>query len=461
MHAPPTYAGGRPTREDAFDRNQQNEDETDAVRTKQNESRGRKFRCLLLKNCIATVRGPNLVDAMLKSLFFSAVGSLLLTACGGAPPSFSVRPPAVEIASPATPKSAVPYLVTDDSGNLRMSWTETEGDLSTMYFSTLTDENWSAPVRVASGLHWFVNWADVPVIAGDGAGNLIANYLVRSGTRSFGYDLHLVRSRDFGQSWGDPVIPHDDRTQTEHGFAALVPLEEGQYLVAWLDGRNNTPGMRKKGGSQSLRAAFLNPDGELRNEGHVDLRVCDCCQPAAVRLPDGPAILYRDRSGAEIRDISIVWWVGGKWLGPFPVAHDNWEIHGCPVDGPKADNNEHTLVAAWFTAAQGEPRVHVAFSDDRGRTFGEPIRVDDGKALGKPDVVLLGAATAMVSWLARSNEHEVIRARKVFKDGRSEASLTIAAITGASGFPQMAAFNGKVYFAWSDGHRVRTAYLQP
>ncbi len=219
--------------------------------------------------------------------------------------------------------------------------------------------------------------------------------------------------------------------------------------------------MRKKSGSQSLKAAFLDRDGTMTNEGHVDLRVCDCCQPSAVRMQNGPAILYRDRSGAEIRDISIVSWDSGEWAGPFPVAQDNWEIHGCPVDGPKADNHEHSLVVAWFTAAQGEPRVHVAFSNDHGNTFAEPIRVDDGRPVGKPDVVLLSSSTAVVTWLESADRREEIRARKIFNDGRKEAAHTIAAISGAGGFPQIAESNGRVYFAWADGHRVRTAILQP
>ncbi len=105
--------------------------------------------------------------SVLKSFFWIVV-SVPLNSCGGEPTSFSVLPPAVKIATPAGRKSTVPYLVADDSGNLIMSWTETDGDQSTMYFSILEGETWSQPMRVASGPHWFVHWADLPVIAGDG-----------------------------------------------------------------------------------------------------------------------------------------------------------------------------------------------------------------------------------------------------------------------------------------------------
>jgi hypothetical protein len=389
------------------------------------------------------------------------VVSLLLTACNSEPESFSVLPPAVEIASPAGNHSAVPNLVTDGSGSLLLSWTATVGEQSTMYFSTLKGDAWLPPVKIAAGTDWFVNWADVPEIAGDGAGNLIANFLVKSADRSFGYNVNLVRSSDSGQKWSDPVIPHDDRSATEHGFVTFLPMGDGQFFIAWLDGRNNTASMRKKGGSQTLRAAFIDNQGNMNNEGPVDLRVCDCCQPSAVKMPHGPAIVYRDRSGAEIRDISITWWDNGRWAGPFSVAHDNWEIYGCPVDGPNADIVDNTLVVAWFTAAQGKPMVQVAFSDDGGRTFGIPIRVDGGRPVGRPDVTLLDSNTAMVSWLESDKKREQLIVRKVFKQGRSESPQVISKIARSSGFPQMSNSNGKVYLAWTDGDRLRTAALQP
>ncbi len=387
--------------------------------------------------------------------------SLLLAACSSEPESFSVRPPAMEIASPAGTGSAVPNLVSDGSGSLLLSWTETVGKQSTMYFATLKGDVWLPPVKIAAGSNWLVNWADVPEINGDGAGNLIANFLLKSGSSSFGYNVNLVLSEDSGRTWSDPVIPHDDRSPTEHGFVTLLPMDEGQFFVAWLDGRNNTPSMRKKGGSQTLRAAFIDHQGTMTDEGPVDLRVCDCCQPTAVKMPHGPAIVYRDRSGAEIRDISITWWDNGRWAGPFPVAHDNWEIHGCPVDGPNADIVDDTLVVAWFTAAQGQPKVQVTFSDDHGQTFGKPVRVDVGKPVGRPDVVLLDATTAMVSWLELYKNREQLNVRKVFKDGQSEDLQVISNIARSSGFPQMANSNGKIYLAWTDGERLRTAVLQP
>ncbi len=385
----------------------------------------------------------------------------MLAGCGSGPESFSVAAPAKEMRSPAGNVSAVPYLSVDGAGTVLLSWVESVGKQGILYYSALKQEAWSAPVRIAAGPRWYVNWADVPAVAGNGKGDMVASFLVKNGTSGYGYNLHLVQSRDFGESWSESLIPHDDRSQTEHGFVSMMPMDDGRFFVVWLDGRNNTQQARKSGGSQSMWAAFIDQSATLIHQGAVDWRVCDCCQPSAVRTQDGPVVVYRDRSAKEIRDIAIMRWGNGRWEGPSPVSHDNWEIHGCPVDGPKADVLESTLAVTWFTAAQGKPRVQVVFSDDHGRTFGDPMRVDNGRAVGRADIVLLDRNTAVVSWLELTDGHEEIRIKKVFKSGAGEESRVISGIAQSSGFPQLTKGNGKIYLAWADGDRVRTAVMRP
>lgn len=137
------------------------------------------------------------------TLFTASMTSLLLTACGSEWESFFVLPPAVEIPSPAGNHSAVPNLVTNVAGDLLLSWSETAGENSTMYFTTLKGGACLPKVKIAAGSYRFVNWADVPEIAGDGAGNLIANFLLKSGSRNVGDDVNLVLSGDSGQTRSD------------------------------------------------------------------------------------------------------------------------------------------------------------------------------------------------------------------------------------------------------------------
>jgi hypothetical protein len=113
-----------------------------------------------------------------------------------------------------------------------------------------------------------------------------------------------------------------------------------------------------------------------------------------------------------------------------------------------------TVVAAWFTGSNNDPRVLVAFSSDSGETFSRPIRVDPGPAIGRADVVLLGDGSAAVTWVAGADGKSILYARRVRPDG----SLGDAHDLGeAAGFPRAALWDDNVAVVWSrpDGVQVR------
>src|SRR5690242_14791539 len=82
-----------------------------------------------------------------------------------------------QMTSPASDSCAEPFLFTDKNGMTYLSWIEKNGKQNTLYFSTLSNEKWSERIKIASGNNWFVNWADYPVISGDGDKNLMAHFL--------------------------------------------------------------------------------------------------------------------------------------------------------------------------------------------------------------------------------------------------------------------------------------------
>jgi len=94
----------------------------------------------------------------------------------------------------------------------------------------------------------------------------------------------------------------------------------------------------------------------------------------------------------------------GSWSVPRAVHADNWEINGCPVNGPSVSADGRRVAVAWYTGAGDSPRVKAAFSTDAGATFGEPIQVDDGETLGRVDVLLLPDGSALVCWLSGNAE---------------------------------------------------------
>lgn len=388
----------------------------------------------------------------MNKLFNAILIIILLVSCNNSTKTGMEGSNLTQLISPVDSVSAEPYLFTDKNGLVYLSWIEKTKQKSILKFSVLNGEEWSQPDTVTSGNNWFVNWADYPMISSGGDSNLIAHFLQKNGEGKYAYDVKVITSDDRGRSWSDPKILHDDGKKAEHGFVSMIPYND-HYFISWLDGRNaamqhGTGHEEGHHGQMTIRAAVVNKQGGKVSEWELDNKVCDCCQTSATLTANGPIVVYRDRSDEEIRDISIVRSVNGKWTLPKTIFPDQWKITGCPVNGPRSDADGNTLVIAWFSSPDAKPRVNIIFSADGGENFDKPIRVDEGKALGRVDVVMLDNVSAMVSWM----EGAVIKAARVYKDGRKDSSIVISSSSESrsSGFPQMTRSGNHIIFAWTD-----------
>jgi hypothetical protein len=372
--------------------------------------------------------------------------------------------------TPAAPGSGEPSLTVTNEGRVLLSWIEPVGEKRhALRYAARTDGGrWSVATTIAEGPNWFVNWADFPSVSALPDGTLFAHWLAKSGPGTYAYDVRIATSRDGGRTWNAPVVPHRDHTQTEHGFVSMTPWTAEQMGIVWLDGRNTTgashDGHGGAGAEMSLMHTTLTADGRLGPETELDDRVCDCCQTDAVQTQGSTIVVYRDRSPKEIRDMSVVRFVDGRWLPPQSLAADGWEINGCPVNGPAIAAAGANLAVAWFAAPADKARVTVAFSGDAGATFGSPIRVDDERPLGRVDVVLLDGDDALVAWLEQVGASASLRVRRVGADGSRGEAITIAESSHArsSGFPRMALSGREVTIAWRDAAeppKVRSAVL--
>ena len=364
--------------------------------------------------------------------------------------------------------SREPELNASDGGRIILSWVEQFGEKSYALRLSLRDEKgWLESRTVAQGDNWFVNWADFPSAIVLRDGSLAAHWLVKSGKATYAYDVNIARSNDGGKTWSQPIVPHRDGTQTEHGFVSLIPLSDERLGAVWLDGRNmkdmkETDEHAPSPASMTLRYAAVDTKGNLSDEAELDNRVCECCQTSAAVTSDGPIAVYRDRSPSEVRDIYIVRQVNGTWTAPQAIHADNWQINGCPVNGPSVAANERRVVVAWFTGVADTSHVKVAFSEDAGANFSKPIQVDDGETLGRVDVLLLPDGSALVCWLSGNVEGGAIKVRRVQVNGTVGPPAVIAKtdISRSSGFPRMARLGDVVHFAWTEfgkPSRVRTA----
>lgn len=378
----------------------------------------------------------------------------------------AARPLAVEpIGSPAGAASAQPQLSASSRGVL-LSWIDREGPRAILKWAERTPTGWTNPRIVASGDDWFVNWADVPSALRLGDGTLVAHWLQKSGPDTYAYDVRLSYSRDEGRTWAPSFTPHTDGTKTEHGFASLFEMPGAGLGLVWLDGRDMKAGGHEGHGGGAMSVRFGSFDSRFNRlaESAVDLRVCECCPTAAAVTADGVIAAFRNRSGDEVRDIYVSRLQNDAWSEPAPVHADGWTIPACPVNGPALSARGRDVALAWFTVKQDQGQAYVAFSQDAGRTFGSPIRLDDAGALGRVDVELLDDGSAVATWIEFADNRAQLRARHVRRTGERAAPVTVSAIAGsrASGYPRLARHGQELVFAWtesSDGGalHVRTA----
>ena len=370
----------------------------------------------------------------------------------------SKREAAVEaIPSPAGAGAATPFLFATRDGVL-LSWLEPVAgtDRTALRFARYRGNQWSAPRTIVEGSDFFVNWADFPSIVEDAKGTLFAHWLQKSGKGTYAYDVRMAASTDSGATWGASFLLNRDGKEAEHGFVTLAPLPEGGVGATWLDGRKMTMGHGDHeghdAGDMGIRYATVDASGTIANELDLDGRTCECCATGMTMTTRGPVVVYRDRSADEIRDISYVTKTSEGWTEPARVHADDWKINACPVNGPQIDVIGARAVTAWFTAAQEKGRAYVAFSDDAGVTFAKPVQIDDGKPIGRLDVVLLDEQTALVTWLEQMATGGEIRARRVRRDGTVEPAVKIAdsSTARAAGFARIARVGRDVYFAWTE-----------
>jgi hypothetical protein len=381
--------------------------------------------------------------------------------CGGEPPVARppVRPPkpASSIVRPVPfpfgTDTVAPAVTSDADGAVLVSWIDRRAHA--LNIARWRDGRWFQPRTIARG-DLAVSKANAPALFA-AHGVTVAEWIEHNGK---GTAIRVSLSNDGAASWSEPVTPHPN-IESQFGFVSFAVEPDGGIGVVWLDGRN-LEGGREGAGDMELRYAKIDEAGNMTSDQLLDPRVCDCCQTTIASTANGPVVLYRDRSADEIRDISVILKSGDGWTKPKPLRRDGWHIRGCPVNGPRADAAGLNVVAAWYSAANDQPRVNVAFSRDGGATFADPIRVDGGHPAGHVDVALLADGSAVVTWIENQEGNASIQATRVRRDRGRGSSVQVARVPAASsaGFPRIAISKDNIVVAWSgDPAGVRLALL--
>ena len=358
----------------------------------------------------------------------------------------------------------LPRLNTDVNGDIFLSYINQSGDKKHLYHSKLDQASWSEPNTIASGSNWFVNWADFPSVITYEGTPLAAHWLQETGgDNPYGY--HVMGASFIKGEWSEAQRLHKDDSDTEHGFVSLYPINPESFIGIWLDGHNTGGGDHDShddhgSGAMTLHGAIF-VDGKPQEEIEIDSKICDCCTTSMAKTTNGFITAYRNRTDDEIRDTWIVRYANGEWKEPKPVHEDGWVIDGCPVNGPAIDAKDEKVAVSWFTMANDTAKVLLAFSDDEGETFTNPIRVDQGRPAGRMDIIQNEDGTAWVSWMERVGTKTELRLNLFNREGEVVLKHIIAQLSSSrrAGFPQITPSENGLIASWTevgDTYSVKT-----
>ena len=405
------------------------------------------------------------------------------------------QPTVREIPNPALPGARFPFPAPNsDAGTSMWSWLEPEtqapepgsenASAMRLVWAAFDGENWSGPEVITRGEGIFANWADFPSLAGIDDVPVAAHWPQKIPGGTYAYHVNMAFRSEAGV-WSRPIIPHADRSQTEHGFVSMVPLDSERVLTIWLDGYRmkgpESEGESSTGESHggngdlsaamSLRSVVVHRDGTREEEIEVDSAVCDCCQTSAVRSGNRVVAIYRNRSENEIRDIyrAVYDLDQGVWSPPLALSNEAWEIAGCPVNGPQIAASGETVIGTWFTAADGQPRSYFAVSRDGGQSFGEPQALDGGASTGRVGIAFNHEDLALMTWIGSTDDSSVVFGR-LWQPSGIAPPFVIGQIDAsrASGFPRVAATGAGFLVAWTEAgseersqSRIKTLFVSP
>lgn len=378
---------------------------------------------------------------------------------------------------PAAKESGMPFLTKSPDGKVFLSWVDMLGAQGhALRVSRWTGNGWDAPETIATGRNWFANWADVPSINALSDGSMLAHWMTKlSGGGTYDYGIRVARRDPASGKWSEIHGMHLEQKADYAGFLAFVP---GEGKAVYLAPPPPSSGDAHAGGGggdhhhhdgvghrKTMRfIAFAGDRAAPSGDVEVDADTCSCCPTGIAKTPAGLIAAYRDHQSGEIRDISITRQVGGKWTKPAAVHADNWQINGCPTEGPSLAAKEESVAVAWLTRAGGVSKVQIAISNTSGERFGKPLQLDSGNPLGRPALAALGGTEKRFAaiWVEKvTAERNEIRLRYLLANGTLSSPQVIANVPAGrlAGIPRIVANgDGELLVAWRD-KRVRVARI--
>jgi hypothetical protein len=352
--------------------------------------------------------------------------------------SFAASAQAVDLSFPGRD----PSLAWDGEGRLHAVWVEPAGETNRVVYRRLDDPSGKPVAVTPPGISTSAHGEVPPLLEVLPGGVLVVAYPVPIPGK-WQNEVHLQRSTDGGATWSKPVPFEAGGERGSHNELASAVTPGGTLVLAWLD---------KREGSRGLRVARSRDGLRFEADRTVDTVTCECCGNEVLAGGRGQVwIAFRD-ADEGVRDFAVAMSrdEGKTFAAPRPLSKDGWKVEGCPHTGARlALGQTGDLWAAWFTGA--DPGVYVARSTDGGATFSSRQRVaepGEGKpAVAHPEIgALPDGRIAILYEAVRKDGTRDVEVRLRPKEGVWSAPTILA--SGAV-YPRLAVREGNAVVAFT------------
>jgi hypothetical protein len=219
-----------------------------------------------------------------------------------------------------------------------------------------------------------------------------------------------------------------------------------------MPGSQTTPNRAEARDIASARVAFHVKDRvSVRNTNHFRGSMAGLCVPRTTLRcrPHGRLRMPRGHCGSLLLSVQ---WTCTTYSSPVLPAH--------PVNGPHLAADSSVIALVWFTVSS-EPEVKLAFSNDGGSSFTAPLRIDEGNAVGRTQVVLLPAST-LAFWIENQSGAARLMGRSVQNNKTLDAPFELAHGSGL-GYPHAVRAGEGAFITWAEerpNSRIHVAVLE-
>jgi len=381
------------------------------------------------------------------------IQSMLLSALLALPALSQTLSP-TPVANPSGQGSLQPNWSVAPDGAAVFSWIEpSPGGSFALKYAVRHGATWSPAVTVAAHRHFFHHPAEMPEVMEQPGGHWFAHWVEAPGGDSDAEYVYVSSSTD-GMHWTTPLEAHKNNSPVQHGLASMIANPDGGASIFWLEALNG------EDAPVALKRTIVDATGKEVREEQIQPDVCGCCPTAVTRTSKGLLVAFRAHTKEDIRDIAVTRLENGHWTTPKIVSPDNWKLNACPTNAAAVVAKDDHVAVAWFTGAQGKPRVQIAFSNDAGSTFGKPILLSTGHAFGYTAMALEEDGGAIVSWLEQSPEGAKVLVRRVSAAGAPGPVADIGkGGRMALGYPKLFHHGSETFIAWGNPKHIETASL--